>query len=135
MPVTPPPPPPPPRPESLEALPTGEALPISPSLVLMNEAATPEPVTLVDASVLLICGVALVLGIVAAFVAQFLLLLIAGVTNLAFFQRFSIAEVSPAENQLGLWAIAVPIIGALFVGLMARYGSKAIRGHGIPEAM
>lgn len=128
-------PPPAPRPESLEALPTGEALPISPSLILLDDAAAPAPVSLVDAGVLRICGLAIVLGIGAAFVAQFLLLLIAAVTNLAFFQRFSLTEVSPAENQLGLWAIAVPVIGALFVGVMARYGSKAIRGHGIPEAM
>jgi len=27
------------------------------------------------------------------------------------------------------------VIGGIIVGFMARYGSKAIRGHGIPEAM
>jgi H+/Cl- antiporter ClcA len=31
--------------------------------------------------------------------------------------------------------IIVPVIGGLIVGIMARFGSAAIRGHGIPEAM
>src|SRR5690606_37112938 len=44
-------------------------------------------------------------------------------------------ESSPADNQLGLWVIGVPVVGALIIGVMARYGSSAIRGHGIPEAM
>ncbi len=42
---------------------------------------------------------------------------------------------SPANNSLGLTVIAIPIIGSVIVGLIARFGSKAIRGHGIPEAM
>lgn len=42
---------------------------------------------------------------------------------------------SPADNSLGIFVIAVPVIGGIIVGLMALYGSKAIRGHGIPEAM
>ncbi|HEX7378755.1 MAG TPA: chloride channel protein, partial [Pirellulales bacterium] len=57
------------------------------------------------------------------------------ITNIAFFGVFKTSLASPANNHLGLWVIAVPVIGALFIGLMARYGSKAIRGHGIPEAM
>src|SRR5207302_2840060 len=56
-------------------------------------------------------------------------------TNLAFFGRLSTEFSSPAGNHLGLWVIAVPVLGGVIVGLMARYGSKAIRGHGIPEAM
>src|SRR5205823_337900 len=43
--------------------------------------------------------------------------------------------VSPAANRLGAWALAVPVGGGLVVGLMARYGSERIRGHGIPEAL
>ena len=31
--------------------------------------------------------------------------------------------------------IFVPVVGGLIVGLMARYGSDRIRGHGIPEAL
>jgi H+/Cl- antiporter ClcA len=61
--------------------------------------------------------------------------LIALVTQLSFFGRFSTTWVSPAGNHLGLWVIPLPIIGGLIVGAMARWGSRAIRGHGIPEAM
>jgi H+/Cl- antiporter ClcA len=61
--------------------------------------------------------------------------LIALVTNLSFFGRLSIAPASPADKHLGGWVVLVPVAGALIVGLMARYGSAAIRGHGIPEAM
>ena len=69
---------------------------------------------------------------VAAFV---LVRLIAFFTNVAFFHRWSFAEVSPAQNTLGLWVIVVPIVGGLIVGLMARFGSKAIRGTAFPETM
>jgi H+/Cl- antiporter ClcA len=44
-------------------------------------------------------------------------------------------EVSPADNSLGWLVIIVPAIGGLLVGVMARFGAPAIRGHGIPEAM
>src|SRR5690606_35233061 len=40
-----------------------------------------------------------------------------------------------AVDHLGPWVVAIPVVGAIFVGVMARFGSKAIRGHGIPEAM
>jgi len=74
---------------------------------------------------------ALIIGIVA----KGLVYLIDGITNLAFYGRLSFESASPAGNQLGLLVIIVPIIGAGLVGLMARFGSKAIGGHGIPEAM
>ena len=57
------------------------------------------------------------------------------VTNAAFLGRISTRSVAPAEHHLGWLVILVPALGGLIVGLMARYGSKAIRGHGIPEAM
>src|SRR5262249_60218357 len=56
-------------------------------------------------------------------------------TNLFFFQRWDYALVSPAGHQLGILEVFVPIAGGLIVGLMARYGSERIRGHGIPEAL
>ncbi|MGH7649728.1 MAG: chloride channel protein, partial [Gemmatimonadaceae bacterium] len=56
-------------------------------------------------------------------------------TNLSFYGRFSTQFSSPADNHLGLWVILVPVVGGVIVGIMARYGSAAIRGHGIPEAM
>src|SRR5205085_955089 len=64
-----------------------------------------------------------------------LLKLIGFFTNLFFFQRLSSAMVSPASHTLGPWVVAVPVIGALIIGVMARYGSERIRGHGIPEAI
>lgn len=74
---------------------------------------------------------ALVIGILA----KGLVLLIDGITNIAFYHRLSLTPASPAEHHLGWMVVWVPIAGSLLVGLMARFGSKAIRGHGIPEAM
>jgi hypothetical protein len=74
---------------------------------------------------------AMVIGVVA----KGLVYLIDGITNLAFYGRLSLAPGGPAGNHLGLAVILVPIVGAVVVGLMARFGSKAIGGHGIPEAM
>ncbi|MDR3445487.1 MULTISPECIES: chloride channel protein [unclassified Dyella] len=85
--------------------------------------------------VLWICFLAMVLGSVVALVARVLTGLIGLVTNLAFYGRISTEFSSPAGNHLGLWVIAVPVVGGLIVGGMARWGSRAIRGHGIPEAM
>jgi CIC family chloride channel protein len=67
--------------------------------------------------------------------AKCLVYLISLITNLSFYGKFSFAPSSPADNQLGLLVMVVPIGGAILVGLMARFGSKAIGGHGIPEAM
>jgi len=78
---------------------------------------------------------AIVIGAIASFVAWFLLKLIGFFTNLFYFQRFSTSFASPSDNHLGIYAILVPVIGALFIGFMARYGSERIRGHGIPEAI
>jgi len=85
--------------------------------------------------VLPIGALAVVIGVFAAYVAAALLRLINFFTNLFFYQRISIAAASPATNHLGVFVIAVPIVGAFIVGLMARYGSDKIRGHGIPEAI
>src|SRR5690606_29091308 len=57
------------------------------------------------------------------------------ISNVAFYGRWSVENVSPAEHSLGPWVVVVPVVGGLLVGLMARWGSRAIRGHGIPEAM
>lgn len=74
-------------------------------------------------------------GVVSALVAKALLWLISVVTNLAYFQRLSASSVIPSDAHLGWWAVLVPIAGALVIGVMARYGSDKIRGHGIPEAI
>jgi H+/Cl- antiporter ClcA len=85
--------------------------------------------------VILISALAIVIGVVASYVALALLKLIGLFTNLFFFQRVGTNLVSPAGNHLGLFVIVVPVIGGLIVGFMARYGSERIRGHGIPEAI
>jgi H+/Cl- antiporter ClcA len=112
------------------------ALPLAPSLGISLEAANmPRRANLVEPRVLLITALAIVLGVGAGFIARLLVALIALVTNVAFYGRWSVDTVSPAGHHLGLWVIAVPVIGGLIVGVMARWGSRAIRGHGIPEAM
>src|ERR1022692_4458641 len=89
--------------------------------------ATPRMIT--------ISGIAIFIGLVSAFVALALLKLIGLFTNLFFFGRWSAMLVSPDGNHLGWLEILVPVTGALLVGVMARYGSERIRGHGIPEAI
>ena len=85
--------------------------------------------------ILPICALAIGIGVLAAFVALALLRLIGLFTNLFYYGRWNTALVSPAGNHLGFYSLFVPIIGSLIVGLMARYGSERIRGHGIPEAI
>ena len=74
-------------------------------------------------------------GVIAGVAAFLLFNLIALFTNVAFFGVWSFHFRSAAENQRGVWVIIVPVVGGLLIGLMAKYGSPKIRGHGIPEAM
>ena len=82
-----------------------------------------------------ISALAVAIGALASFVALALLRLIGLFTNLFYFGRWSTALVSPAGNHLGVFSVLVPVGGALIIGVMARYGSERIRGHGIPEAI
>ncbi|HQY31376.1 MAG TPA: chloride channel protein, partial [Thermomicrobiales bacterium] len=88
-----------------------------------------------DRRLLVLSAFAILLGAIGAVLALALLRLISLFTNLFFFGRFSIKNVTPADSNLGVWLILVPIAGALIIGLMARFGSERIRGHGIPEAI
>jgi CIC family chloride channel protein len=90
--------------------------------------------TMTSRSIFISC-LAIVIGLASAFIAQALLKLIGIFTNLFFFQRWGTELVSPATHHLGGWVILVPVAGALIIGLMARFGSERIRGHGIPEAI
>ena len=115
---------------------TTDALPFAPSMgATLDAAQMPRRSTLIEPRVLMISALAIGLGISVAFIAQLLVALIHAVTNLSFYGQWSIADVTPAGNRLGLWVIGIPVIGGLIVGVMARWGSQAIRGHGIPEAM
>jgi H+/Cl- antiporter ClcA len=88
-----------------------------------------------DKRILLLSLMALLIGCISAFVAYALVWLISVITSLAFYQRFSSEVLSPDRNTLGPFVVLVPVVGGLVIGLMARYGSEKIRGHGIPEAL
>ncbi len=84
---------------------------------------------------LTVSGLAIAIGALSAFVALGLLKLIGLFTNIFFYQRLGAELASPVGHHLGIFVIAVPVLGGLIIGLMARYGSERIRGHGIPEAI
>lgn len=113
-------------------------LTVSPSLDLVVEQSDfPTQPGLVDARVVRISLLSIGLGFAASAVAWAMLTLIALITNLAFYGQWSLESRGPAGavQHLGWWVVVIPVLGAIVIGLMARYGSKAIRGHGIPEAM
>ena len=89
----------------------------------------------VDRRVWLLSAVAIVIGACGAVLAVTLLKAISLATNIFYYHRLSLAAVRPAGSPLGYWMLFVPIVGGLIVGLMARFGSNKIRGHGIPEAI
>jgi H+/Cl- antiporter ClcA/CBS domain-containing protein len=82
-----------------------------------------------------ISAIAAVGGALSTVAADFLLHLIRFFTNLFFFQTLSTANHSPSLNTLGLLVVVIPVLGGVLVGLIARFGSEQIRGHGIPEAI
>lgn len=85
--------------------------------------------------ILLLVPLAVAIGALGAGISLALLDMIGFFTNLFYYQRFSDSLVSPNANTLGAIAVVIPVGGGLIVGLMARFGSEQIRGHGIPEAM
>ena len=88
-----------------------------------------------DRRIVILSSMAVAIGIMSAFVAYGLVWLINLFTNVAFYQRITGVFMSPADHHLGLLVILVPVVGGLIVGLLARFGSEKIRGHGIPEAL
>lgn len=86
-------------------------------------------------AILRLVPLAIFIGALGAGISLALLDMIGFVTNLVYYQRLSVHLVSPNANTLGVAAVVIPIGGGLLVGLMARFGSEQIRGHGIPEAM
>src|SRR6202522_525425 len=78
---------------------------------------------------------AALIGILAGLVAYALYDLIGLFTNLAYYHEWSFHFRSPEHTQIGPWIIVTPVVGALIIGFMAKYGSEKIKGHGIPEAM
>jgi chloride channel protein, CIC family len=78
---------------------------------------------------------AALVGVLAGIIAYLLYDLIALFTNLTYYHTWSLHFRSPEHTQIGLWIILMPAVGGLVSGFMAKYGSRKIRGHGIPEAM
>jgi H+/Cl- antiporter ClcA len=85
--------------------------------------------------IVLVSFLAAGIGLIAGLVAYVLYKLIGLFTNLFFFHEWSTTFRSVGSHHLGAWVILVPVIGGLIVGVMAKYGSSKIKGHGIPEAM
>src|SRR6202163_2170246 len=104
----------------------------SPTTVSGNLPSTIQPAQF---RIVLVSFLAAAVGLVAGVVAHALYKLIGLFTNLFFFHRWSTTFRSVGSHHLGAWVILVPIIGGLIVGVMAKYGSSKIKGHGIPEAM
>jgi len=123
------------HPPLLDSGPRDGALPVSPALHAAMGAVAPVERSAVDGRVVWSCALSVGVAVAAGFTAQVLTRLIALITNLAYFGRFSLSEASPAASRLGLATMLVPVVGALVVGVLARFGSAAIRGHGIPEVM
>ena len=115
---------------------TTNAIPVAPSLgPTLAAMRVPHQSTVVTRRTVLISAVSILVAFAAGAIAQILIRLIGLITNISFFGRVSTSFISPAGNALGWWVVIVPVIGGVIVGIMARYGSAAIRGHGIPEAM
>ena len=122
--------------KKIESASTNQGIPVSISIGPTLEAegiAEKQPINL--KRLLYICFLAILNALLVGIIAKFMVELIGLVTGIAFYGTIKTGDVSPVGNHLGIWVIFVPVIGGILVGFMARYGSKAIRGHGIPEAM
>lgn len=76
------------------------------------------------------------MGIIGALAAWVLYHLIMIITGIAFYRTLTTrVPLYPPAGGMGIGVVLVPVIGGLLVGVMAKYGSERIRGHGIPEAM
>src|SRR5207302_9969225 len=100
-----------------------------------SEQTSPTPLQPAQFRMVLVSFLAAAIGLVAGLVAYALYKLIGLFTNLFFFHRWSADFTSARFHHLGWWVILVPVAGGLIVGVMAKYGTSKIKGHGIPEAM
>jgi CIC family chloride channel protein len=88
-----------------------------------------------DRRVLMLVAMAVPVGACGAVSAWVLLRVIALTTNLVWLHVLSAQNLSLASVKPDVWMVAAPVLGGLIIGLMARFGSEKIRGHGIPEAI
>lgn len=111
-------------------------IPISPSLDFLSHDLTDKKQSVfMKKRLIRISAFSVFVAALISVIAKLLIYLINLVTNIAFYGTAVIGFHSPAENHLGYWVILIPALGGILIGFMALYGSKAIRGHGIPEAM
>lgn len=111
-------------------------LPVAPSMEpALASVQPPREEVVVSRRLVTISALAVGIGIAGGVVAKVLIALIGLITNLAFYGRVSATLVPPTTSVVGAWVLVIPVAGAVVIGLMARYGSAAIRGHGIPEVM
>ncbi|HET8753159.1 MAG TPA: hypothetical protein VFM59_02280, partial [Salinimicrobium sp.] len=111
------------------------SLSLEPTLEAEGADSAPSRIPQDKKRLLYISLLAVIIAVFISFIAKLLIYLIEFITNVSFYGNFWIEDVNPAENSLGLFVILIPAIGGLIIGFMALYGSAAIRGHGIPEAM
>jgi CIC family chloride channel protein len=88
-----------------------------------------------DSRILYTSALAAGLGAVSAVAAWVLLELIALSTNLFYFHHWSFVEHDPWQAGRHWWIVFMPVLGGLMVGVIARYLSPKVRGHGMPEAV
>lgn len=105
------------------------------SVTGLNTAAEQQPLATAPFRLVMISFLAAAIGLIAGGIAFLLYKLIGLFSNIAFYGHASATFMSPRFHHLGLWVIPIPVIGGLIVGVMAKYGSSKIKGHGIPEAM
>jgi H+/Cl- antiporter ClcA/CBS domain-containing protein len=88
-----------------------------------------------DRRLLVLSAMALVVGSGGVLAAWLLVKAISIVSNLVWFGSFATEAIPLAKAARSPWMVAAPALGGLVIGLMARFGSEKIRGHGIPEAI
>lgn len=110
----------------------GDPLAVSLSFPLMQPVTSDRDIR--DRMVLMSI-LAAILGLIAAVVAFVLYRLIELITNVVYFHRWTFDQVIITTQHVGWLVLLIPAAGGVLIGLMAKYGSDKIRGHGIPEAM
>ena len=87
-------------------------IPLAPTLERqLTSLRLPERLPTLNRRVAVITALSMLVAIAAALGAQALTRLIAFITNVAFHQRLDVLGADPSTNRLGLWVIAVPVVG------------------------